>query len=65
MEVPFEIDISSAHRTPNGFAEYARSARGRSTELGERLEIFRANMLKFQKDQSDQLTQELFSTNLI
>lgn len=142
MEVPFEMDISSAHRLPDKTAEYARSARERGIEviiagagmaahlagviaahtslpvigvplasgalngkdalystvqmpsgipvatvavdgaknsaylacsilsikypeLGERLEIFRDNMRKSLKDQSDQLTQELSSSNLI
>lgn len=33
MEVPFEMDISSAHRLPDKTAEYARSARGRGIEV--------------------------------
>lgn len=33
MGVPYEIDISSAHRLPDKTAEYARTARGRSIEV--------------------------------
>ncbi|MBC8318241.1 MAG: 5-(carboxyamino)imidazole ribonucleotide mutase [Desulfobulbaceae bacterium] len=33
MGVPFEIDISSAHRLPEKTAEYAKSARGRGIEV--------------------------------
>lgn len=33
MGVPFEMDISSAHRLPDKTAEYARSARGRGIEI--------------------------------
>jgi len=33
MGVPYEIDISSAHRLPDKTAEYARSARGRGLEV--------------------------------
>ncbi|HMK57374.1 MAG TPA: 5-(carboxyamino)imidazole ribonucleotide mutase [Dissulfurispiraceae bacterium] len=33
LAVPFEMDISSAHRLPDKTAEYARSARGRGLEV--------------------------------
>jgi 5-(carboxyamino)imidazole ribonucleotide mutase len=33
MDVPYEIDISSAHRLPEKTAEYAKSARGRGIEV--------------------------------
>jgi len=33
MGVPFEMDISSAHRLPDKTAEYARTARGRGIEV--------------------------------
>lgn len=33
MGVPFEMDISSAHRLPDKTAEYARTARGRGLEV--------------------------------
>ena len=33
MGVPYEMDISSAHRLPDKTAEYARTARGRSIEV--------------------------------
>lgn len=33
MDVPYEIDISSAHRLPDKTAEYARSARTRGIEV--------------------------------
>lgn len=33
MGVPFEMDISSAHRQPDKTAEYARTARGRGIEV--------------------------------
>jgi len=33
MEVPFEMDISSAHRLPEKTAGYAKSARGRGIEV--------------------------------
>jgi len=33
MDVPYEIDISSAHRLPDKTAEYARSARARGIEV--------------------------------
>lgn len=33
MEVPFEMDISSAHRLPEQTAEYARTARERGIEV--------------------------------
>ena len=142
MEVPFEMDISSAHRLPDKTAEYARSARERGIEviiagagmaahlagviaahtslpvigvplasgalngedalystvqmpsgipvatvavdgaknsaylacsilsikypeLAEKLALFRENMRKALKDQSEQLNQELLATNLI
>jgi len=33
MGVPFEMDISSAHRLPDKTAEYAKTARGRGIEV--------------------------------
>ncbi len=33
MEVPFEMDIISAHRLPDETAKYARGARGRGIEI--------------------------------
>ena len=33
MEVPFEMDIRSAHRLPEKTAEYAKNARGRGIEV--------------------------------
>lgn len=33
MGVPYEMDISSAHRLPDKTAEYARTARGRGIEV--------------------------------
>lgn len=33
MGVPFEMDISSAHRLPDKTADYAKSARGRGIEV--------------------------------
>jgi 5-(carboxyamino)imidazole ribonucleotide mutase len=33
MAVPYEMDISSAHRLPDKTAEYAKSARGRGVEV--------------------------------
>jgi len=33
MGVPYEMDISSAHRLPDKTAEYAKSARGRGIEV--------------------------------
>ncbi|MFN2365313.1 MAG: 5-(carboxyamino)imidazole ribonucleotide mutase [Desulfurivibrionaceae bacterium] len=33
MDVPYEIDISSAHRLPDKTAEYARTARDRGIEV--------------------------------
>ncbi len=33
MGVPFEMDISSAHRLPEKTAEYAKNARGRGVEV--------------------------------
>ena len=33
MAVPYEMDISSAHRLPEKTAEYAKSARGRGIEV--------------------------------